>query len=209
MCLTQQHLLTDDHSHKPIFNGKETYLDGFGKYKINRKRKILIKLLEYNYNTIVYPIPFNQLYNNISFRYVNFGLPNPQLPSFVITGAIPQYNNQYSDYLVTTASSDNHGYSSFNLLYSVLLFDPYASIVYVDLGLSSNSYIYWMHIFILFIRFKQKWNRMVLLLIESLIGTLFLNGWIWHIIDFKEEDIPGKQFQWLMLSLNGNEYSVG
>ena len=36
--LTQQHLLTDDHSHKPIFNGKETYLDGFGKYKINRKR---------------------------------------------------------------------------------------------------------------------------------------------------------------------------
>ena len=78
------------------------------------------------------------MYNNISFRYVNFGLPNPQLPSFVITGAIPQYNNQYSDYLVTTAASDNHGYGSFNLLYSVLLFDPYASIVYVDLGLSSE-----------------------------------------------------------------------
>lgn len=44
--------------------------------------------------------------------------------------------NQLSELLVMTGASDNHGHGSFNLLYSVLLADPYASLMYIDLGLS-------------------------------------------------------------------------
>ena len=37
-----------------------------------------------------------------------------------------------------TGASDNHGYGSFNCLYSMVLADPYASYLYIDLG----SYLY-------------------------------------------------------------------
>ena len=61
--------------------------------------------------------------------------------SFVLTGNLPQYQNHYSDLLVETAASENHGYASFNLLYSVILSDPYASLLYIDLGLSKEQLI--------------------------------------------------------------------
>ena len=35
-----------------------------------------------------------------------------------------------------TGASDNHGYGSFNCLYSMVLADPYASYLYIDFGLS-------------------------------------------------------------------------
>ena len=95
-------------------------------------------LVEYDYNDIKYPVPFNTLYHDITYRYVNFGKPNPSLPSFVLTGYIPEMKDQFSELLVMTGASDNHGYGSFNLMYSVLLADPFASLIYIDLGLSNK-----------------------------------------------------------------------
>ena len=46
--------------------------------------------------------------------------------------------DQFSELLVMTGASDNHGHGSFNLMYSVLLADPYSSLMYIDLGLSKE-----------------------------------------------------------------------
>lgn len=53
----------------------------------------------------------------------------------MITGDIPEWTEQFSDTVMVTGASENHGYGSFNCLYSMVLADPYASYVYVDLGL--------------------------------------------------------------------------
>lgn len=37
-----------------------------------------------------------------------------------------------------TGATDNHAHGSFNLIYSALLMDPHASIIYIDLGLSDD-----------------------------------------------------------------------
>ena len=76
----------------------------------------------------------------MSLHYVDFGKKNNQLPSYVITGFIPQYKNHFSELLVMTGSSDNHALGSFNVLYSFLLSDPYCSLIYIDLGLSSEFF---------------------------------------------------------------------
>ena len=60
------------------------------------------------------------------------------LPSFVLTGDIPEFDKQFSDVLMMTGASDNHAYGSFNALYSMVLADPYASYLYIDLGLSDE-----------------------------------------------------------------------
>ena len=94
--------------------------------------------IEYDYDDIVYPVPFNQLYHNKSLRYSGFAKPNPKLPSYVLTGLLPRLSSQDSDILIATGASDNHALGSFNLLYSILLADPIVSILYIDLGLSSD-----------------------------------------------------------------------
>lgn len=58
------------------------------------------------------------------------------LPSFILTGPLPQYDYQYSDKLIITGASTNHAYGSFNLLYSIILADPFVSILYIDLGIT-------------------------------------------------------------------------
>ena len=60
------------------------------------------------------------------------------LPSFVLTGDIPEFDKYFSDVLMMTGASDNHAYGSFNALYSMVLADPYASYLYIDLGLSDE-----------------------------------------------------------------------
>ena len=94
--------------------------------------------LEYDYEDIIYPIPFNVLYYNKSSHYVSFGEVNPIFPSYVLTGDLPECNNQYSDKMFITAASSNHAYGSFNLMYSILLANPYASILYIDLKISQQ-----------------------------------------------------------------------
>ena len=60
----------------------------------------------------------------------------------MLTGDLPELDKHYSDVLVMTGASDNHGFGSFNLMYSVLLADPYASIIFIDLGLSPKYLSY-------------------------------------------------------------------
>ena len=93
---------------------------------------------EYDYHDIVYPIPFNRLYNDISTHYIHYGKRVKGLPSFVLTGDIPEFDKYFSDVLMMTGASDNHAYGSFNALYSMVLADPYASYLYIDLGLSDE-----------------------------------------------------------------------
>lgn len=95
-------------------------------------------LLEYDYDDTIFPIPFDQVYHNISYRYVNFGKPNPSIPDYVIPGFIPEMKEHMSELLVMTGASGNHAHGSFNLMYSVLLADPFASIIYLDLGLNGS-----------------------------------------------------------------------
>ena len=78
------------------------------------------------------------MYNDISTHYIDYGKRVKGLPSFVLTGDIPQFDKQFSDVLMMTGASDNHAYGSFNALYSMVLADPYASYLYIDLGLSDE-----------------------------------------------------------------------
>ena len=81
---------------------------------------LFIQVIEYDYDDIVYPIPFSELYRNKSSRYINFGRPISGLPIGVLTGEVPAYHEQTSDILMMTGASDNHGLSSFNCLFSVM-----------------------------------------------------------------------------------------
>ena len=72
-------------------------------------------------------------------RYVNFNGAFNGLPSNVITGEIPAYSLQTSDTLMMTGASDNHAFFSFNCIYSMVLADPYASYVYLDLGITKET----------------------------------------------------------------------
>ena len=110
-------------------------LKDFGKYAVNRKNTLSFFQIEYDYKDIVYPVPFNKLVSDISNRYVNYAAKIPSAP-YIITGDIPQFDNQTSEVLMMTGASDNHALGSFNCLYSMILADPYASYLYIDLGLS-------------------------------------------------------------------------
>ena len=94
-----------------------------------------LSYLEYDYDDIEYPVPFNVLVSNVSTHYVDYGIRYKSLP-YLLTGDIPTFHLQTSDVLMMTGASDNHGYGSFNCLYSMVLADPYASYLYIDLGLS-------------------------------------------------------------------------
>ena len=96
--------------------------------------------IEYDYPNITYPIPFDQLYNNKSMRYVDFGKPNSRLPSFVQLGEVTESSFRDVDYIVVTGSSSNHLYSNINTIYSILLADIRVSIVFVDFGLEDEPF---------------------------------------------------------------------
>ena len=57
---------------------------------------------------------------------------------FVLTGDIPKFEKQTSEVLMMTGASDNHALGSFNCLFSMVVADPYASYMYIDLGLSTR-----------------------------------------------------------------------
>ena len=99
---------------------------GFNNYSLN---------IEYDYSDTIYPVPFNKLVSDISNRYVNFGAKIDSAP-FVLTGDIPRFDKQTSEVLMMTGASDNHALGSFNCLFSMVVADPYASYMYIDLGLS-------------------------------------------------------------------------
>ena len=80
-------------------------------------------------------MPFNKLVSDISNRYVNYGAKINSAP-FVLTGDIPRFDKQTSEVLMMTGASDNHALGSFNCLFSMVVADPYASYMYIDLGLS-------------------------------------------------------------------------
>ena len=69
---------------------------------------------------------------------MNFGGSFPNLPSGVLTGEVPSFSAHTSDLLLMTGASDNHVFSSFNCLYSMVLADPYASYVYLDFGIQNS-----------------------------------------------------------------------
>ena len=75
--------------------------------------------------------------NDVSTHYVNYGKVISSIP-FVITGDIPSFQYQTSEVLMMTGASDNHAYGSFNCLYSMVLADPYASYLYIDLGIADQ-----------------------------------------------------------------------
>lgn len=57
------------------------------------------------------------------------------MDSRVITGDVPSFQDQTSDVLMMTGATANHALASFNCFYSMILADPYASYVYLDLGI--------------------------------------------------------------------------
>ena len=92
--------------------------------------------VEYDYNDITYPISFHDLVNKKESRYEQFGKQFDGLPKEVKTGIIPSYEYQSSDVLLMTGASNNHVFSSFNCLYSMILADPFGSYMYLDLNIS-------------------------------------------------------------------------
>lgn len=113
------------------------FLEGFGEQGINRNLFFRLLYVEYDYSGISYPIPFNTLYNSVSSHYVHFGAPFSSFGSFVQFGSLPKATSSQSDMLFITGASENHAICSFNCLYSMLLADPYASLLYIDYGVSS------------------------------------------------------------------------
>ena len=64
--------------------------------------------VEYDYDNISYPIPFNELYHSISTHYVDYGKPNPRLPPYIGTGDIEDDAFGEDNMIVVTGSSENH-----------------------------------------------------------------------------------------------------
>lgn len=59
---------------------------------------------------------------------------------FLITGDLPQFSNHPSDILVMTGATENHALGSFNCLFSIVLDNPFASLLYINFGISESSY---------------------------------------------------------------------
>ena len=96
-------------------------------------------ILEYDYDDIIYPIPFNSLYNHIDLRYENFGQPDARFPPFVRLGSVTDEAFGGSDHIYVTGSSANHLYSNINTMYSIITSDMNSSIVFVDYGLDNET----------------------------------------------------------------------
>lgn len=124
-------------THDSIGNRFKSF-SNFGVYEYNRLSYLSALIVEYDYPDIKYPIPFNELYRNKALRYINYSEPIVGLPPQVLTGEITSFSNHTSDVLMMTGASSNHIFASFNCLYSMVLADPYASYVYLDLGIEAE-----------------------------------------------------------------------
>lgn len=88
----------------------------------------------------MYPIPFNELFQNRNKHYVYFGEKNPIFPEFVKTGVVEDSSFSYSDCVIVTGCSSNHVLSTLNMILSAVLADVYAPIVFVDYGIDVEYY---------------------------------------------------------------------
>lgn len=107
---------------------------------MNRKNLVVVSFIEYDYPDIHYPIPFKQLVHNQTMRYVRFGEKIPGFPEFVKTGPVEDSSFQYSDCVIVTGCSSNHLLSTLNMMYSAVIADVYAPIVFVDYGIDFRYY---------------------------------------------------------------------
>lgn len=116
-----------------------------------------------DYEDINYPIPFQKLVTERSNHYVYTTGDTSVFPSFVLTRDIPQFSNHSSDLLIIVGSEDQQFQHTINVLYEILLADPYASILFVDFGLSSHQFKELSHHFkrIHSIQFKMKSNGFI------------------------------------------------
>lgn len=64
---------------------------------------------------------------------------NVSFPSYIATDTFPSFENHFSDVLLLTGSDDKDAVHAFSCLYSILLADPYASILFVDRGLNEDN----------------------------------------------------------------------
>lgn len=72
-------------------------------------------------------------------RYVNFGQRDPRFPAEVRFGEVEDASFQDVDFIFVTGSSTNHLYSNINTMYSLILTNSSASIVFVDFGLDDAA----------------------------------------------------------------------
>ena len=61
------------------------------------------------------------------------------MPSYVLTGYIPEFKDHQSDILFMTGASSNHALGSFNCLFSIVLAMPFSNLAYIDYGLSPEE----------------------------------------------------------------------
>lgn len=78
----------------------------------------------------MYPFRSSKLDNDYLIHYKYFILPNSLFPPFALSGPIPSFHEKSSDVLMVTGTSDNHAVFFFNVLYSMIMTDPYASVLY-------------------------------------------------------------------------------
>ena len=109
-------------------------------------------LLVYDYPEIEYPVPFSELYNNKSLRYEHVEIQS--VPAFINLGDVSNLAFQDCDYIIVTGCSDNHFYTTLNLLYSIVIQNCFTSFVLVDYGISASllrvlwdelDQIHWIH----------------------------------------------------------------
>ena len=96
-------------------------------------------LVEYDYDDIVYPIPFNELVEKKENRYEDFNKIREGFPSFIRYGSVEPSLNVDNEFAIVTGASDNHASCLINVLYSSLLTSPYSLLIIVDYGISNSK----------------------------------------------------------------------
>ena len=138
-------------------------------------------------------------------RYTNFNGKFSGLPSKVLTGEIPAFTVQTSDVLMMTGASNNHAFASYNCLYSMVLADPYASYVYLDLGINNET------LSILFSHFKTIQQIQRKMKSTGIIGYRVFN-WNsfpdWMSLPKRGRHISGYSWKWVSLVDVFNEWKA-
>ena len=98
--------------------------------------------LEYDYDNITYPIPFNQLYSDHRTHYVNYGKEDPRFPPYIGLGDVSDDSFNEDNLVVVTGSSENHLLANVNMMYSVIYTNCELPIVFVDFGLEEEGLDY-------------------------------------------------------------------
>lgn len=92
--------------------------------------------IEYDYPEIEYPILFSDLYTKKSLRYND--ISRSSVPEFICLENVSSLAFQDCDYIIVTGCSDNHFFTTINLLYSIVYQNCFTSFVLVDYGISDG-----------------------------------------------------------------------